>query len=514
MPPDKSSITFRINPKARFYNGDPVTAADVKHSFDMLTSKEAAPAVSRPQLDGRPGVDDRRRAHDPLRPQGPHRRHDLQRRPACPCSRASGARGPTASRSRSTRSSPSIRSRRARTRSTATDSGRRIDFSADQDYWARDLGVRKGQYNFDRVVYRLLPRQRGGMEAFKAGEFDLLQEFVALAVRAQHEGAKWRRRPHHQEDLRPRHGAGLPVVPPQPAPPDLPGPPRARGARLHLRLRDDQRLQACTSARTACSRTPTSPRQGMPSPGELALLEPFRNKLPPEVFGPPYVPPRTDTSPNALRDNLKKARDAARGGGLEGRRRRRPAQRQGRAVRVRVPRDAGQPAVPQRDLGAQPRQARHQVQACGIVDFALYRKRLETFDFDMITIRRPTSRFRTCSRLQGALRQRRRRTSRAPATIAASRIKAVDAMLEAMDAGQDAGRAARRGARARPRRHAPALPGAAALLARLPRLVLEQVRDPEDQPKYYTIDEHSDDWCRWAVTTWWIKDACASSKPD
>ena len=38
------------------------------------------------------------------------------------------------------------------------------------------------------------------------------------------------------------------------------------------------------------------------------LLEPFRDKLPPEVFGPPYVPPRTDTSPNALRDNLKKAR--------------------------------------------------------------------------------------------------------------------------------------------------------------------------------------------------------------
>ena len=45
VPPDKSSITFRVHPKARFYNGDPVTAADVKHSFDMLISKGAAPAV-------------------------------------------------------------------------------------------------------------------------------------------------------------------------------------------------------------------------------------------------------------------------------------------------------------------------------------------------------------------------------------------------------------------------------------------------------------------------------------
>src|SRR5258706_344896 len=30
---DKSSITFRIHPKARFNNGDPVTAEDVKYSF-------------------------------------------------------------------------------------------------------------------------------------------------------------------------------------------------------------------------------------------------------------------------------------------------------------------------------------------------------------------------------------------------------------------------------------------------------------------------------------------------
>ena len=32
--PDLSAITFRLNPKARFTDGDPVTAADVKHSFD------------------------------------------------------------------------------------------------------------------------------------------------------------------------------------------------------------------------------------------------------------------------------------------------------------------------------------------------------------------------------------------------------------------------------------------------------------------------------------------------
>ena len=40
---DKLSVTFRINPQARFNNGEPVLADDVKHSFDMLMSKQASP---------------------------------------------------------------------------------------------------------------------------------------------------------------------------------------------------------------------------------------------------------------------------------------------------------------------------------------------------------------------------------------------------------------------------------------------------------------------------------------
>src|SRR5262249_14672454 len=35
---------------------------------------------------------------------------------------------------------------------------------------------------------------------------------------------------------------------------------------------------------------------GKPSPDELALLEPFRGKVPDEVFGEPFVPPKSDGS--------------------------------------------------------------------------------------------------------------------------------------------------------------------------------------------------------------------------
>ena len=40
---DGLSVTFRINAAARFHDGTPVLAADAKHSFDMLMSKQAAP---------------------------------------------------------------------------------------------------------------------------------------------------------------------------------------------------------------------------------------------------------------------------------------------------------------------------------------------------------------------------------------------------------------------------------------------------------------------------------------
>ena len=40
---NKLSVTFRLDPRARFSNGDPVLAADVKFSFDTLRSDKAHP---------------------------------------------------------------------------------------------------------------------------------------------------------------------------------------------------------------------------------------------------------------------------------------------------------------------------------------------------------------------------------------------------------------------------------------------------------------------------------------
>ena len=85
--------------------------------------------------------------------------------------------------------------------------------------------------------------------------------------------------------------------------------------------------RGCILLREVATSRPT----GMPTPEELALLEPFRAELPPEVFGEPYVPPQSDGS-GRDRKLLRQASRAAAGGRLDadrqrGRRRGRRAAR-------------------------------------------------------------------------------------------------------------------------------------------------------------------------------------------
>ena len=99
--------------------------------------------------------------------------------------------------------------------------------------------------------------------------------------------------------------------------------------------------------------------EGLPGPGELALLEPFRAQLPPEVFGPPYQPPRSDTV--AVRHPRQPAPGArpARRGRLDARQRRRAAQRRRASPRVRVPDARGRRRSHDGDVAQEPGKARH-----------------------------------------------------------------------------------------------------------------------------------------------------------
>ncbi|HWP86877.1 MAG TPA: extracellular solute-binding protein, partial [Burkholderiales bacterium] len=170
--PDKLSVTFTVNALARFQDGTPVMAADVKHSFDMLMSKEAAPNYRVAFGDVSKAV-----VVGPRQVRFEFKRVSLE----LPLmvggipvfSRAWGAGKPF------DKIVMDIPIASGPYKVGRLNFGRDITYDRDPNYWARDLNVRRGLFNFDRVTYKIYKDSTAQTEAFKAGEFDYLEVFGA-----------------------------------------------------------------------------------------------------------------------------------------------------------------------------------------------------------------------------------------------------------------------------------------------------------------------------------------------
>ena len=376
--PDLSSITFRIHPLAKFSNGDAVTADDVVHSFQQLTSAQAAPGV-------RIGLADIDRA---VALDARTVRFELKERKIDALFAAGGMAvfskkwGQTGGISKKfdaivtdypIASGPYL--------IDSVDMPRRIEFKRNPAYWARDLGVRRGHFNFDRVVYRMYSDPAVAAEAFKAGEFDLMKEYSARAWVRQHQGVKWRDGRIVKASLPTAWGQGL-----QSQNFNLRRP-QFQDARVREALTmawDFERLNRYGQYQRSHSLFNNSEfaAQGEPSAAELALLQPFRAELPAQVFGPAYTAP-VHGNAQALRANLLRARDLL-------------AQAGWKVAPDGVLRNAkGQPFEIEYLEPSQPGRNtdfQHNLEKLGItlkervVDFALYRRRLEAYDYDLITI--------------------------------------------------------------------------------------------------------------------------------
>ena len=362
----------------------------------------------------------------------------------------------------------------------SADSGRRIDFALDPNYWARDLNVRRGQFNFERIVYRLFRDRSISMEAFKAGEFEIIQEFTPQQYVRLHDGAKWRDGRIVKKNFEYGMGKGMQAYLLNLRRPIF------QDARVREALDysyDFEKINLYNQRRRSYSLFSNSDfaADGMPGPGELKLLEPFRAQLPPEVFGTSYQPPRTDTGPNALRENLKKARalleeagwKVAADGVL------RNAKGEPFEFEYLEPESSNQfrTVIWQRNLAKLGINLKSR-----IVDFALYRKRLETFDFDTITIRTPDF------ALPSALDYQEIAGLQGGGRAGFQQLPGSQESGGRRDGGRDEQREDLRGAarcvpRTRPDRHVRTLPGAAALRAVVFGFLLEQVRHPQDLPQ-------------------------------
>ncbi|RPD86983.1 ABC transporter substrate-binding protein [Neisseria weixii] len=169
---DGLSVTFKLNPKARFHNGEPVLAKDVAASFNTLTQDKAAAPMYRFYWSDVAKVETpaARTVVFRFKKKNAELHMILGELPVF--SHKSYPQGLAAAANTMPIGSGPYRFSRA-------DSGRLSEYRRDKNYWAKDLPVRKGRYNFDTVRFRYFKDDSVRIEGIKGGRYDFVQENIA-----------------------------------------------------------------------------------------------------------------------------------------------------------------------------------------------------------------------------------------------------------------------------------------------------------------------------------------------
>lgn len=373
--PDLSSISFRLHPKARFSNGDPVTPEDVVHSFHQMSGKQAAPQYQT-QYAGvsQAVVVDARTVRFDLKERTLDMLSSVASLPVFSHKWGAGKKFNEIVTELPIASGPY--------QIDKIEMPRRLELKLDPNYWARDLPVRRGFFNFDRIIYRMYKDDAVRREAFKAGEFDILKEYRASAYARLHQGDKWRDGRIIKQAFNINTGSMLQAFDynlRRPKFKDI----RVREAIMRAWDFEAYNKYGTFSRANSMFNNTEFAAEGPPSAAELVLLEPFRSELPVQVFGPAFRAPRNDTGPNALRDNLRRAQELLSEAGWKV------------APDGKLRNAAGEPLDIVYLEPSQPgRHAEFQrnLLKLGIdfserlIDYALFSRRLETFDFDTVII--------------------------------------------------------------------------------------------------------------------------------
>ena len=379
--PDLTSATFHINPAARFSNGDPITAADVKYSFDTLTSPQASPLFNAQFsiIKSATVVDRMTIRFDFKRAErdAPLIAGDLPVFSPKWGMTADGKRPPFDQIA----ATPPIASGAYLIAQRKNDKD--IEYVRNPNYWAANLPTRRGMFRFDRIRFKLYLDQYTMLESFKAGDSDVRVEYSATQWARKYVGKNFKNGLLKQVDVPdgPAQMQGFLINLRRPMFKDV----RVRHA-LALAFDYDwmNRMMFYGQYTRLNSYFDASPfgATGMPSQKELALLEPFRADLPPDVFGP-MVKQANTLPPNSLRGNLVKARDLLAQAGWH--------------YRDGALRDANGNPMTIEIMDDEPGMDRlilPYMQALGTlgiqahmreIDSALYEKRLDNFEYDMTT---------------------------------------------------------------------------------------------------------------------------------
>ncbi len=301
-PPDRAWVEFTLHAQARFSDGTPVTAEDVIFSWETLKANGSPNAratwarVAKAEAKGPLRVKftfvDNRDRELPMLIAG-----------FMPILSKAWWQARTFN---ATTLEPPLASGPYTIESV--DPGRGISFRRNPDYWGADLAVNRGQYNFNELRFDYFRDSAVALEAFKAGDYD---------IRFEGDAARWAT----QYDI---PAAATGAVELDVLQTGLPSGLSALAFNLRRQKFADIRVREAlilafdfewlnktllhggyARTRSMFSGSDMAP-DGPPLGDELALLEPWRDKIPDNVFGAPYAPPATDGS-GRPRANLKRA---------------------------------------------------------------------------------------------------------------------------------------------------------------------------------------------------------------
>lgn len=377
--PDGLSVTFKLRSEAKFADGSPLTADDVVFSFETIKAK-GHPALAMPLRDVKSAE-----ALDPHTVRYTFEGTLIRDLPV------TVATLPVLSKAyytthdfEMTTLEPPLGSGPYKV--GPFKAGTYVTYIRRPDYWGKDLPVSRGQHNFDEVRYEYYRDRTLELENLLAGNFDFREEFTSK------DWAGGYNKPAVKEgriklltipDERPSGAQGFFINTRR----DKFKDPRVREA-LNYAFDfewSNKNLFFGLYTRTASYFENSDLKAtGLPSPEELALLEPFRDKLPETVFGEAVVPPVTDGSGNnraQLRQAVKLLADAGWAQTPQGIR-----NAEGQPLTVEILIDS-----PSFERIAAP--YIKNLKAIGVdatmrrVDAAQYERRMKDFDFDMTTQR-------------------------------------------------------------------------------------------------------------------------------
>ncbi len=282
---------FPLNAKARFHDGSPVTSADVVSTFAALktdgyeTIRMALRDLTSVEADGDHAVVMRFK---------PGRARDVPLTAAgMPIfSRAYLARHPF------NQSSMDLPLGSGPYKVARLEQGRFIEYDRVKDYWGTDLPTMKGRFNFDTVRYEYFRDRIAGFEGFKAKAYLFREEFTAREWATQYDFPAVRDGRVKLETLKDESFSGVQGWFLNTRRPQF----FDRRVREAIGLLFDfdwtrRNLMYDSYHRTVSFfQNSDMMAEGLPSPAELKLLDPFRAQLPEDVFGEPYVPPPSDGS--------------------------------------------------------------------------------------------------------------------------------------------------------------------------------------------------------------------------